>query len=56
MRAGNSVTMLVRSGQTEDGLPPASYQHTPNAARVCVSVQKKKNREGWGREEGGLEE
>lgn len=31
------MTVFVRSGQTEDGLPPASYQHAPSDGerRVC---------------------
>lgn len=45
------MTVLVRSGQTEDSLPPASYQHTPNDG-ACVSVFKSCKR-GSGKGGGG---
>lgn len=36
------VVVWLCSGQTQDSLPPASYQHTPSGGRwsVCVSVQR----------------
>lgn len=49
MGPGNSVTVPVRSGQTADCLPPASYQHTPNDGERCVCQCSKVRKGRWGR-------
>lgn len=51
--AGDSVAVLVHSGQTEGSLPPASYQHTPNAGCVCQCSKVVKRGKGKGKREVG---